>query len=186
MVLTHPKIENFLFPKVIVSSWYLPLEGDKSVISRMKIALKFLTRKIPWQGGKRDCIFFPSANFRCQTPTQKLWQKHVKSSKSSLIFIVYDCENVSGKSRSYIWKYSIFQNFLTKPDLRDLEPVAFLKFGEFWTADHGTAAREYAIYCVLDYVSYPHWKKKILNNAVYLKKHFYSQKYKLGSFYGFW
>lgn len=49
MVLTHTKIENFLFQKVIVSSWYMEHEVDKSIISRVKIASIFLSMETPWK-----------------------------------------------------------------------------------------------------------------------------------------
>lgn len=49
MVLTHNKIENFLFQKVIVSNRYTEHEVDKSIISSMKIASIFLSMETPWK-----------------------------------------------------------------------------------------------------------------------------------------
>lgn len=84
MVLTHTKIETFLFQKVIVSSWYMQHEVGKSIISRMEIALIFLRRETPWKDlsvlrKEIACSFlYIWSNFKRQTRPQSHWQKQLQ------------------------------------------------------------------------------------------------------------
>lgn len=146
MVLTHTKTENFLFQKVIVSSWYIQHEVGKSIISRMKIAPIFLRRETPWKGLSvlRKAIACSFLHIWSNLPTVALADTS-KSSKCSLLFIAYGCKNKNSKKQiTYLKNWMLLLNILKLSynacSYRS-RACTSLETGVFWTADHVVNAR---------------------------------------------